>query len=173
MFTGASQGIVSVFILAIDPPSGVPLYSALAGFGGGFFWGAGLTLMFWGLTREQVSRVAPGVAHVAHLRSHHGGAVPRRVAGTVAMARHFAGRVRGDRYIGAKQRPRYRVQHPPDFPCDLLRRHPDRIGTTAAERGIGRPVRLEPDGVSGARACLPPCSSRTPGPRRSGHCSAT
>lgn len=59
MFTGASQGIVSVFILAIDPPRGVPLYSALAGFGGGFFWGAGLTLMFWGLTREQVSRVAP------------------------------------------------------------------------------------------------------------------
>ena len=59
MFTGASQGIVSVFILAIDPPRGVPLYAALAGFGGGFFWGAGLTLMFWGLTREQVSRVAP------------------------------------------------------------------------------------------------------------------
>ena len=59
MFTGASQGIVSVFILAIDPPRGVPVYSALAGFGGGFFWGAGLTLMFWGLTREQVSRVAP------------------------------------------------------------------------------------------------------------------
>ena len=59
MFTGASQGIVSVFILAIDPPQGVPVYSALAGFGGGFFWGAGLTLMFWGLTREQVSRVAP------------------------------------------------------------------------------------------------------------------
>ena len=58
-FTGVSQGIVSVFILAIDPPRGVPVYSALAGFGGGFFWGAGLTLMFWGLTREQVSRVAP------------------------------------------------------------------------------------------------------------------
>ena len=59
VFTGASQGIVSLFILAIDPPRGVPIYAALAGFGGGAFWGAGLTLMFWGLTREQVSRVAP------------------------------------------------------------------------------------------------------------------
>ncbi len=59
MFTGVSQGIVSVFILAIDPPQDVPVSAALAGFGGGAFWGTGLTLMFWGLTREQVSRVAP------------------------------------------------------------------------------------------------------------------
>ena len=59
VFTGVSQGIVSVFIFAFDPPLDVPVYAALAGFGGGFFWGAGLTLMFWGLTREQVSRVAP------------------------------------------------------------------------------------------------------------------
>ena len=82
VFTGVSQGIVSVFILAIDPPQGVPVYSALAGFGGGFFWGAGLTLMFWGLTREQVSRVAP-VWHTSPIFV----AImavffPRRVAGT-------------------------------------------------------------------------------------------
>ncbi len=59
VFTGANQAIISLFILAFDPPRGVPLSAALAGFGGGAFWGAGLTLMFWGLTREQVSRVAP------------------------------------------------------------------------------------------------------------------
>ena len=59
IFTGANQAIISLFIFAFDPPRGVPLYAALAGFGGGAFWGAGLTLMFWGLTREQVSRVAP------------------------------------------------------------------------------------------------------------------
>ena len=59
IFTGANQAVISLFIFAFDPPRGVPLYAALAGFGGGAFWGAGLTLMFWGLTREQVSRVAP------------------------------------------------------------------------------------------------------------------
>ena len=59
VFTGANQAIISLFILAFDPPRGVPLSAALAAYGGGAFWGAGLTLMFWGLTREQVSRVAP------------------------------------------------------------------------------------------------------------------
>ena len=47
VFTGANQAIISLFIFAFDPPRGVPLSAALAAYGGGAFWGAGLTLMFW------------------------------------------------------------------------------------------------------------------------------
>ncbi len=58
-FTGATQFGTALLIFAVAPPVDVSLRAALEGFGGGFCWGAGLMVMFWALTREEVSRVAP------------------------------------------------------------------------------------------------------------------
>lgn len=58
-YVGASQLVTAAFVLAIEGLPVAPAEATLSAWGGGFLWGAGLTLMFWVLKREEVSRVTP------------------------------------------------------------------------------------------------------------------
>lgn len=59
LFVGASQLVISVVILLVNPVSGFVVRESLAAFGGGLLWGIGLLMMFWVLQREEASRVTP------------------------------------------------------------------------------------------------------------------
>ncbi len=58
-YVGFSQLVIAGFIFAIEGIPDAPAAAFWAAYGGGFLWGAGLTLMFWVLRREEVSRVTP------------------------------------------------------------------------------------------------------------------
>ncbi len=58
-FTGAAQFVTALIVFAVYLPGDLPMRSSLEAYGGGLCWGTGLMLMFWALTREEVSRVAP------------------------------------------------------------------------------------------------------------------
>jgi drug/metabolite transporter (DMT)-like permease len=59
LYVGFTQLSIAAVILLVLGWPGAP-FSALAdSFGGGFFWGTGLMLMFFVLRREEVSRVTP------------------------------------------------------------------------------------------------------------------
>ena len=60
LYSGTSQLVISGLILLIlGVPSSAPVSALGSSFGGGFLWGTGLTLMFFVLRREEVSRVTP------------------------------------------------------------------------------------------------------------------
>lgn len=58
-FVGASQLAIAAVVIAVNPLPPVNLDVMVRAWGGGFIWGLALTLMFWVLRREEVSRVTP------------------------------------------------------------------------------------------------------------------
>lgn len=58
-YVGFSQLGIAAIILLVNPLPTTDWDVVLRAMGGGFFWGAGLVLMFWVLRREEVSRVMP------------------------------------------------------------------------------------------------------------------
>lgn len=58
-YVGASQLGIAAIVLLVNPLPPTDWDVVLRAMGGGFFWGAGLLLMFWVLRREEVSRVMP------------------------------------------------------------------------------------------------------------------
>jgi uncharacterized membrane protein len=58
-YVGFSQLGIAAIILLVNPLPTTDWDVVMRAMGGGFFWGAGLVLMFWVLRREEVSRVMP------------------------------------------------------------------------------------------------------------------
>ncbi len=56
---GFSQLAIAAIVLAVNPIHSLPWDVGLMAYGAGFIWRLALTLMFWVLKREEVSRVTP------------------------------------------------------------------------------------------------------------------
>lgn len=59
LFVGSAQLFIAIAILLILGWPSAPVSALASSYGAGFLWGAGLTLMFFVLQREEVSRVTP------------------------------------------------------------------------------------------------------------------
>ncbi len=58
-YVGFSQLAIAAIILVVNPLPAMHWDVTMRALGGGFLWGLGLTVMFWVLQREEVSRVTP------------------------------------------------------------------------------------------------------------------